>query len=117
MAGGSWRERVAAPAAGLMPIPSHIDDDHAAAFLAGAGYLTGYLVLTEFVAFKPGQSVLAPAIGGAVGMESVQIARKLAASLAISTASTGAKAEKAHPGGYEHVTDLPREIPRHRLMR
>jgi hypothetical protein len=25
-----------------MPIPSHIDDDHAAAFLAGAGYLTGY---------------------------------------------------------------------------
>jgi len=40
-------------------------------------------VLTEFVAFKPGQSVLAPGIGGAVGMESVQIARKLGASLAI----------------------------------
>src|ERR1700736_2734274 len=65
IADGTWRELVAAPAAGLMPIPSHIDDDHAAAFLAGAGYLTGYLVLTEFVAFKPGQSVLAPGIGGA----------------------------------------------------
>ena len=60
IADGTWRELVAAPAAGLMPIPSHIDDDHAAAFLAGAGYLVGYLVLTEFVAFKPGQSVLAP---------------------------------------------------------
>src|SRR5260221_13004459 len=92
-----------------MPSPPHIDDDHAAAFLAGAGYLTGYLVLTEFVAFKPGQRVLAPGKGGAVGMESVQIARKLGASLAISTASTSAKAEKAQAGGYEHVIDLSRE--------
>ena len=41
IADGTWRELVAAPAAGLMPIPSHIDDDLAAAFLAGAGYLTG----------------------------------------------------------------------------
>jgi NAD(P)-dependent dehydrogenase (short-subunit alcohol dehydrogenase family) len=32
-------------------------------------------------------------------MESVQIARKLGALLAISTASTSAKAEKAHAGG------------------
>src|SRR6201987_1371922 len=58
IADGTWRELVAAPAAGLMPIPTHIDDDQAAAFLAGAGYLVGYLVLTEFVAFRPGQSVL-----------------------------------------------------------
>jgi NADPH:quinone reductase-like Zn-dependent oxidoreductase len=100
-----------------MPIPSHIDDDQAAAFLAGAGYLVGYLVLTEFVAFKPGQSVLAPGIGGAVGMESVQIARKLGASLAISTASTSAKAEKAQAHGYEHVIDLSRESLRDGVMR
>jgi NADPH:quinone reductase len=60
IADGTWRELVAAPAAGLMPIPSHIDDDHAAAFLAGAGYLTGYLVLTEFVAFNPGKACLLP---------------------------------------------------------
>src|SRR5258707_362729 len=75
------------------------------------------LVLTEFVAFKPGQRVLAPGIGGAVGMESVQIARKLGASLAISTASTSAKAEKAHVGGYEHVIDLSRESLRDGVMR
>jgi NADPH:quinone reductase len=117
IADGTWRELVAAPAAGLMPIPSHIDDDHAAAFLAGAGYLVGYLVLTEFVAFKPAQSVLAPGIGGAVGMESVQIARKLGASLAISTASTSAKAEKAQAHGYEHVIDLSRESLRDGVMR
>ncbi len=100
IADGTWRELVAAPAAGVMPIPSHIDDDNAAAFLAGAGYLVGYLVLTEFV-----------------GMESVQIARKLGASLAISTASTSAKAEKAHAGGYEHVIDLSRESLRDGVMR
>ena len=43
IADGTWRELVAAPAACLWPIPSHIDYDNAAAFLAGAGYLTGYL--------------------------------------------------------------------------
>lgn len=117
VADGTWRDIVAAPAAGLMQIPAHIDDDHAAAFLAGAGYLTGYLVLTEFVAFKPGQSILAPGIGGAVGMESVQIARKLGASLAISTASVTAKAEQARAAGYEHVIDLSRESLRDGVMR
>src|SRR6201988_2846356 len=43
IADGTWRELRAASAAGVMPIPSHIDDDNAAAFRAGAGYLTGYL--------------------------------------------------------------------------
>ncbi len=117
VADGVWRERVAAPATGLWPIPDHVDDDHAAAFLAGAGYLTAYLILTEFVAFQPGQSVLAPGIGGAVGMESVQIARKLGASLAISTASTTAKAEQARAAGYEHVIDLSKEPLRDGVMR
>src|SRR6476619_7529421 len=35
IADGTWRELLATPAAGLMPIPSHIDDAQAAAFLAG----------------------------------------------------------------------------------
>jgi NADPH2:quinone reductase len=108
-ADGTWREFVAAPAASLSHIPDGIDDDHAAAYLAGAGYLTGYLALTEFAKFKPGQSVLAPAIGGAVGMETVQVARRLGASLAISTASSTEKAERAREAGYEHVIDLSRE--------
>jgi NADPH:quinone reductase-like Zn-dependent oxidoreductase len=38
---GTWREYVAAPAAAISPIPANIDDDVAAAYLAGAGYLSG----------------------------------------------------------------------------
>ena len=106
---GVWREFVAAPAANLSPIPDGIDDDHAAAYRAGAGYMTGYLALTELAHFKAGQSVLAPAIGGAVGMETVQVARQLGASLAISTAGSTAKAERARAAGYEHVIDLSQE--------
>jgi len=108
-ADGTWREFVAISAAGLSPVPPDIDDDHAAAYLAGAGYLTGYLALTELAKFKPGQTVLAPAIGSSVGMETVQVARRLGASLAISTAGSTEKAERARAAGYEHVIDLSRE--------
>lgn len=117
IADGTWREYVAAPASGLAHTPAHVDDDHAAAFLAGAGYITGYLTLTEFADFKPGQTVLAPGIGGAVGMESVQVARKLGASLAISTASTTAKADEARAAGYEQVIDLSKETLREGVAR
>ena len=51
-ADGTWRELVAVSAADLSPVPHDIDDDHAAAYLAGAGYLTGYLALTELAKFK-----------------------------------------------------------------
>ena len=114
---GTWREYVAAPAAGLSRVPAEVDDDHAAAFLAGAGYLTGYLALTEMAKFKAGQSVLAPAIGSAVGMETVQIAQRMGASLAISTASTTVKAELARADGYEHVIDLSKESLKDGVLR
>jgi NADPH:quinone reductase len=77
-------------------------------------------VLTEFVAFKPGQSVLAPGIGGAVGMESVQVAASSADRSRFpppALAKLSAKAEKAHAGGYEHVIDPSRESLRDGVMR
>lgn len=109
VADGTWRELVSATATGLSHVPTNIDDDVAAAFLAGAGYITGYLSLTKLAEFKPGQTMLAPGIGGAVGMESVQIARNLGASLAISTATSSIRADEARTAGYEHVIDLSRE--------
>ena len=117
IADGTWREFVAAPAATLSRTPDAIDDDHAAAYLAGAGYLTGYLALTEIAKFEPGQTVLAPAIGSAVGMETVQVARRLGASLAISTASATQKAEQARAEGYEHVIDISKESMKDGVLR
>lgn len=117
VADGTWREFVAAPAADLLRVPDDLDDDHAAAYLAGAGYLTGYLALTELARFKPGQSVLAPGVGGAVGMETVQVARRLGASLAISTASSTEKTERARAAGYEHVIDLSKESLKDGVLR
>jgi NADPH:quinone reductase-like Zn-dependent oxidoreductase len=117
IADGTWREFVAAPAATLSRIPDAVDDDHAAAYLAGAGYLTGYLALTELAKFKPGQTVMAPAIGSAVGMETAQVARRLGASLVISTASNTQKAERARADGYEHVIDLSKESLKDGVLR
>ena len=114
---GTWREFAAVPAAALSLIPDNIDDDRAAAFLAGAGYLTGYLALTELANFKPGLTVLAPAIGSSVGMETVQVARRLGASLAISTAGATDKAERARAAGYEHVIDLSKESLKDGVLR
>jgi NADPH:quinone reductase len=114
---GTWREYIATPATTLARVPADLDDDRAAAFLAGAGYLTGYLALTEMAKFRPGQTVLAPAIGGAVGMETVQIARQLGASIAISTASTTEKTEQARADGYDHVIDLSRESLKDGVLR
>src|SRR5262249_50868059 len=60
---------------------------------------------------------LAPAIGSAVGMETLQVARRLGASMTISTASTTQKAEQARAAGYEHVIDLSNESMKDGVLR
>lgn len=114
---GVWQEFMAVSPAFLSQVPAGVDDDTAAAFVAGAGYLTGFLALTELAGFKPGQIVLAPGVGGAVGMETVQIARRLGAGMAISTASTTQKAEQARAAGYPDVIDLSAERLKDGVMR
>ena len=51
------------------------------------------------------------------GRPSVQIARKLGASVAVSTATTTARAEQARTAGYEHIVDLSSESLRDGVMR
>ena len=114
---GTWTNRMSVAPSFLSTAPESFNDDTLAAFVAGAGYLTGYLALTDFAKFKPGQTVLAPGIGGAVGMESVQVALQLGAAMAISTASTTIKAEQAARAGYKHVIDLSRESLHDGVMR
>ncbi|MFD7797162.1 zinc-binding alcohol dehydrogenase family protein [Streptomyces sp. NPDC059759] len=113
---GTWQEYVLADPQDLIPLPSGIDLAAIAAFTTGAGYLTGYLSLTELASFKPGQTVLAPGIGGAVGLGTVEVANRLGASLAISTASRTDKAERARAEGHT-VIDLSKETLRDGVAR
>ncbi|QMU77228.1 zinc-binding alcohol dehydrogenase family protein [Streptacidiphilus sp. PB12-B1b] len=113
---GTWQEYLLAEVQDLIPLPGGLDLQDVAAFTTGVGYLTGYLALTELASFKPGQTVLAPGIGGAVGLGTVEVANRLGASLAISTASRTDKAERARAEGHE-VIDLSQESLRDGVAR
>ncbi|MEO3827740.1 zinc-binding alcohol dehydrogenase family protein [Actinomadura sp. B10D3] len=113
---GTWRDFVEADPDHLIPLPDGVDDTAAAALSTGAGYLTAYLALTEIVKLRPGQSVLAPGIGGSVGLGGVEVARLLGASTAISTAGSTTKAEAGRAAGHQ-VIDLSRESLRDGVAR
>ncbi|MEV6622942.1 zinc-binding dehydrogenase [Amycolatopsis sp. NPDC051106] len=116
-ANGTWAEYIAVDSQHVLPIPDDVDDTAAAALTAATGHLTAYLALTELARFRPGQSVLAPGVGGGVGQGGVDIARVLGAGAAITTATTTAKAERGRAAGFE-VIDLSTESLRdgvHRL--
>lgn len=115
-ADGTWADWIVTDPAHLLAVPDGIDDTSAAALSTGAGYLTAHLALTELAGIQPGATVLAPGSGGAVGQGGVEIARQLGASLAITTATTTAKAELSRAAGYE-VIDLARESLRDGVAR
>ncbi|MFM9615021.1 quinone oxidoreductase family protein [Streptomyces niveiscabiei] len=115
-ADGTWADYLVADPAHLLPLPDAVDDTAAAALSAGGGYLTAYLALTELAGFRPGGTVLAPGSGGSVGQGGVEIARHLGASLAVTTATSTAKAELGRAAGYE-VVDLTRESLRDGVAR
>jgi len=113
---GTWREVIAVPASDLIPIPDGVSPESVLALSTGAGHLTAYMALTKLVPFAAGQAVLAPGIGGSVGQGSVEVAKALGASLAISTASTSDKAERGRADGYD-VIDLAKESLRDGVLR
>jgi NADPH:quinone reductase len=115
-ADGTWREYITAAAEHLIAIPDGISDEDVAGVSTGAGYLTAYLALTELVPLDAGQIVLAPGIGGSVGMGTVEIAKALGASLAISTASRTDKARRGREAGHA-VIDLSVESLRDGVAR
>ncbi|GLY44401.1 NADPH:quinone reductase [Amycolatopsis sp. NBRC 101858] len=116
-ADGAWAEYIAVDPQHVLPIPDSVDDTAAAALTAATGHLTAYLALTELTGFRPGQTVLAPGVGGGVGQGGVDVARVLGAGVAITTATGTAKAERGRAAGFE-VIDLSTESLRdgvHRL--
>jgi NADPH2:quinone reductase len=103
---GAWQEWLLVKPDHLALIPDTIDDAVAASL--PAAYLTAQVTLTQ-ARFKPGMTVLAPAIGGSVGNATYQLARAQGAGKVISTAGSAAKAAKARELGFEDVIDLSAE--------
>jgi NADPH:quinone reductase-like Zn-dependent oxidoreductase len=103
---GIYSEWIAVRDEDLCIIPDTIDD--AAAGGMPIAYLTAQITLTQ-AGFEPGKTVLAPAIGGAVGNAVTQLARARGAAKAISTTTNPAKAEQARALGFDNVIDLSAE--------
>ena len=103
---GTYAEWIAARAEDLSPIPDAVDDATAGGL--PVAYLTAQITLTQ-AGFVPGKTVLAPAIGGAVGNAATQLARAQGAAKAISTTTSSLKATQARALGFEDVIDLSAE--------
>lgn len=65
-------------------------------------YLSAFLALRQ-AAFRTGQSVLAPGVGGSVGNATLKVARALGASQLVSTAGSPAKESAAADDGLREV--------------
>src|SRR5271157_1577839 len=103
---GAWQEWLLVRPEDLAFVPDAIGDAVAASL--PVAYLTAQITLT-LAGFKPGKTVLAPAIGGSVGNATYQLARAQGACKVISTAGSAAKAVSARELGFENVIDLSTE--------
>jgi NADPH:quinone reductase len=103
---GTYREWIAVREEDLCLIPDNIDDATAGGI--PVAYLTAQIALTQ-AGFEPGKSVLAPAIGGAVGNAVTQLARAQGAAKAISTTTNPTKAKQARALAFDDVIDLSAE--------
>src|ERR1700719_4214588 len=99
---GTYREWIAVRKEDLCRIPDNIDNVSAAG--VPVAYLTAQVALT-LAGFRPGKTVLAPAIGGSVGNAVTQLARALGAKHAISSTTSHSKAEQAKTLGFNEVID------------
>src|SRR6202789_3718303 len=103
---GTYSEWIAVRREDLCLIPENVDDVSAAGI--PVAYLPAQVALTQ-AGFRPGKTVLAPAIGGSVGNAVTQLARALRAKYAISSTTNHAKAEQAKALGFEEVIDTSLE--------
>src|ERR1700756_4233198 len=103
---GTYREWIAVRKEDLCLIPDGVDDVSAAGI--PVAYLTAQVALT-LAGFRPGLTVLAPAIGGSVGNAVTQLARVQGAKHAISSTTNHAKAQQARYLGFDEVIDLSEE--------
>jgi NADPH2:quinone reductase len=103
---GTYSEWIAVQKEDLCLIPDNVDDVSAAGI--PVAYLTAQVALT-LAGFRPGKTVLAPAIGGSIGNAVTQLARALGAKHAISSTTNHAKSERSKVLGFDEVIDTSLE--------
>lgn len=74
---GGYCERIAVPAANVLPSPSQLDDAESVALLVN--YYTMHFALVRRAALRPGETVLVLGSAGGVGTAAVQLAKALGA--------------------------------------
>ena len=97
---GSYAEYVAVPEEHLVPVPSSISDEQAAAAMVHG--LTAHYLVNDAHKLKAGETALVHAAAGGVGLLVVQMARALGARV-IGTASSEQKAQLARDAGADEV--------------
>jgi NADPH:quinone reductase len=103
---GSYAEYVAAPEEHLVPIPSSITDEQAAAAMMHG--LTAHYLVNDAHKLKAGETALIHAAAGGVGLLLVQMARAVGARV-IGTVSSEEKAELARAAGADEVIVFTRQ--------
>lgn len=99
---GGYAERVAVPAANLLPCPESLAWEEAAAI--PLVFLTAWHMLVGRAALRPGETVLVIGGGSGVGSAAIQIARLIGARV-IATAGSDPKLERARAlGAHEAVS-------------
>lgn len=111
---GGYAELVAAPAVNVIPKPTKLSWEEAAALPLVT--VTSWHMLVTRASVQPGEDVMVHAAGSGVGSIGIQVA-KLRGARVIATASTEEKLEKAKELGADEVVnytsdDWPKEVKR-----
>jgi NADPH2:quinone reductase len=111
LAGGGYAEKVAVPAAQVMPIPEHVELDDAAALPEVACTVWSNVVMTAQL--RDGEWLLVHGGASGIGTHAIQIARRLGARVAV-TAGSPAKLSLCRALGAEVTIDYRDEdfVPR-----
>jgi NADPH:quinone reductase len=93
---GGYAQKVACPATHVLPIPSAIPDDEAAALVTA--HATAHHALKQRAQLKPGETLLVTGAAGGTGLAAVQIGKLMGATV-IAVCSTQEKLDVAKANG------------------
>lgn len=99
---GAAREKIAAPAASLVPTPDGVPDEAAAGIAVTYG--TGYYALKDRAAIKPGETLAVLGASGGAGLSAVELGKLMGARV-IACASSPEKLEVCRSRGADHLID------------